>query len=84
MSPATPAAIWRQRWGRVTAKMFVMPIDSDMFFPPRDCQEQQELTPGSEFRPVHSIAGHLGLFGFEQSYLDEVDGHLRELLATSV
>jgi homoserine O-acetyltransferase len=24
--------------GRVTAKTFVMPIDSDMFFPPRDCE----------------------------------------------
>ena len=68
--------------GRITAKVFVMPIEQDMFFPPRDCQPEQELTPGSELRVLHSIAGHFGLFGFEQSYLDEVDGHLKELLTT--
>ncbi|MFN8098878.1 MAG: alpha/beta fold hydrolase [Dermatophilaceae bacterium] len=68
--------------GRVTARMFVMPIEQDMFFPPRDCAAEQELTPGSELRVLHSIAGHFGLFGFEQSYLDEVDVNLRELLAT--
>ncbi len=70
--------------GRVTARMFVMPIDSDMFFPPRDCQAEQELVPGAELRVLHSVAGHFGLFGFEQTYLDEVDQHLGELLATEV
>ena len=61
-----------------------MPIESDMFFPPRDCQAEQELTPGAELRVLHTIAGHFGLFGFEQSYLDEVDAHLKELLASEV
>jgi homoserine O-acetyltransferase len=70
--------------GRVTAKTFVMPIDSDMFFPVRDCAEEQALVPGSELRVLHSIAGHFGLFGFETSYLEEVDAHLRELLDTPV
>lgn len=71
-----PAAL-----GRITATTYVIPIDSDMFFPPRDCAAEQQLTPNSELRPVHSIAGHFGLFGFEQSYVDEVDQHLRELLS---
>lgn len=70
--------------GRVTAKVFVMPIEQDMFFPPRDCAAEQALTPNSELRLLHSIAGHFGLFGFEPSYLDEVDSHLKELLATEV
>lgn len=70
--------------GRITATTFVMPIDEDMFFPPRDCEAEQRLVPGSELRVLHSIAGHFGLFGFEQSYLDEVDAHLTELLATEV
>jgi homoserine O-acetyltransferase len=70
--------------GRVTAKTFVMPIDSDMFFPPRDCEAEQQLTPGAELRVLHSIAGHFGLFGFEQTYLAEVDAHLRELLESDV
>ena len=34
-------------------------------------------------RDPDSIAGHFGLFGFEQSYLDEVDANLGELLATT-
>ncbi|MFV0428105.1 MAG: hypothetical protein ACK5KO_01545, partial [Arachnia sp.] len=68
--------------GRITAKMFVMPIESDMFFPPRDCQAEQEMTPGAELRVLPSIAGHFGLFGFEQTYLDAVDRNLSELLAT--
>ena len=32
--------------GRITAKTFVIPIDEDMFFPPRDCRAEQELIPG--------------------------------------
>ena len=70
--------------GRVTATMFVMPIDEDMFFPVRDCAQEQAMVPGSELRVLHSIAGHFGLFGFEPSYLEEVDQHLRELLETPV
>ena len=61
-----------------------MPIDEDMFFPPRDCEREQALVPGSELRVLHSIAGHFGLFGFEESYLAEVDEHLKELLASEV
>lgn len=70
--------------GRITATMFVMPIEQDMFFPPRDCVPEQEMVPGSQLRMLHSIAGHFGLFGFEQSYLAEVDAALSELLAIEV
>jgi homoserine O-acetyltransferase/O-succinyltransferase len=70
--------------GRVTARTFVMPIDEDMFFPVRDCRAEQELTPNSELRVLHSVAGHFGLFGFEPSYLQEVDANLTELLTTPV
>ncbi|MEX2291854.1 MAG: alpha/beta fold hydrolase [Mycobacteriales bacterium] len=67
--------------GRITAKTFVMPIDEDMFFPVRDCAAEQQLIPNSELRVLPSIAGHFGLFGFEQTYLDAVDRNLSELLA---
>lgn len=70
--------------GRITAKTFVMPIDRDMFFPVADCEAEQRLTPGSELRVLPSIAGHFGLFGFEPSYVEEVDRNLSELLATPV
>ena len=68
--------------GRITAKVFVMPIDEDMFFPPRDCAAEQALTPGSELRVIEDIGGHLGLFAIAPTYMPQVDRHLRELLAS--
>jgi homoserine O-acetyltransferase len=70
--------------GRIKAKTFVMPIDEDMFFPPRDCEAEQKLVPGSELRVLKSLGGHLALFGVDQNFLAQVDGALSELLATSV
>ena len=70
--------------GRIKAKTFVMPISDDMFFPPRDCEPEQKLIPGSEFRPLSSIDGHLALFGVDPEFTAQVDRHLRELLETQV
>jgi homoserine O-acetyltransferase/O-succinyltransferase len=70
--------------GRITAKTFVMPIDEDMFFPPRDCAAEQAMIPGSEMRVVESVGGHLGLFAFEPGYMPQIDRHLGELLALPV
>jgi homoserine O-acetyltransferase/O-succinyltransferase len=70
-----------QALGRVRAKTFVMPVDEDMFFRSRDCEAEQKLIPGSEFRPLHSIDGHLALFGADPGFLKQVDKHLSELLA---
>lgn len=69
---------------RVQAKMFVMPIDEDMFFPPRDCEAEQKLVSGSELRVIESDGGHLALFGFDPAFMEQVDEHLDELLDTSV
>ena len=66
--------------GRITARTFVMPISDDMFFPVRDCREEQELVPNSELRVVESEGGHLGLFGFEEDYMPQINRHLGELL----
>lgn len=67
--------------GRIKAKVFVMPIDEDMFFPPRDCRKEQELIPNSELKMINSIAGHFGLFGGEgEDYYGQVDKYLNELL----
>ena len=69
---------------RITAKTFVMPIDEDMFFPPRDCQAEQKMIKGSEFRVLKSPCGHLVLTGFEQNFLKQVDENLKDLLALKV
>jgi homoserine O-acetyltransferase/O-succinyltransferase len=67
--------------GRIKAKTFVLPIDEDMFFPPRDCEAEQKMIPGSEFRVISSLCGHLALFGVDEAYKSQVDHHLGELLA---
>ena len=69
---------------RIRAKVFVLPIDEDMFFPPRDCEAEQKMIPNSEYRVLHSIYGHLGLFGIETEYLKQLDQHLGDLLAIDV
>jgi homoserine O-acetyltransferase/O-succinyltransferase len=61
-----------------------MPINEDMFFPPRDCAAEQALIPNSEFRVVDDVLGHLALFGVAPTYMPQIDRHLWELLATPV
>jgi homoserine O-acetyltransferase len=70
--------------GRVKAKTFVMPIDEDMFFPPRDCEAEQKLVPGSELRVLRGLGGHLSLFGIDEAFKAQVDETLKELLALPV
>lgn len=69
---------------RVKAVVFVMPIDTDMFFPISDCAYEQEMIPNSQLRPIKSLWGHLGLFGLEPDYMAQVDANLNELLAIAV
>lgn len=66
---------------RIKAKTFVMPITHDMFFTVNDCRAEQQMIPGSEFRPVESIDGHLGLFGTDEKMMDQLDKYLNELLS---
>ncbi|MDP9136031.1 MAG: alpha/beta fold hydrolase [Actinomycetota bacterium] len=67
--------------GRIKAKTFVMPIDEDMIYPVHDCAAEQKMVPRSELRVIHSIAGHLALFGGDPGYIEQVDRHVGELLA---
>lgn len=70
---------------RISAKTFVMPIDTDMLFFVKDCENEQKLIPNSELRVIKSRCGHLGLFGIEaEEYSAQIDRNLRELLATPV
>jgi homoserine O-acetyltransferase/O-succinyltransferase len=74
----------RAALGRIKAKTFVMPMSSDMFFPPSDCQAEWRLIHNAEFRPIQTIDGHLALFGADPSAIGQLDKHLSELLATEV
>jgi homoserine O-acetyltransferase len=68
--------------GRITAKTFVMPISHDMFFPPTDCEVEQQLIPNSELKIINSIDGHLALFGTDPDCQAQIDTALMELLAS--
>ncbi|GAA4891694.1 alpha/beta fold hydrolase [Actinomycetospora straminea] len=70
--------------GRITAKTVVIPIDEDMFFPPRDCVAEQTMVKESELRVVEDVLGHLGLFAVNPEYMPQIDRHLGELLDTPV
>ena len=68
--------------GRITARTLVMPISHDGFFPPHECEADARLIPGALLRVIQSPEGHMGLNGFEPGYMEQVDRHLKELLAT--
>jgi homoserine O-acetyltransferase len=71
----------RAALGRITAKTFVMPMSSDMFFPASDCQAEWRLIPNAEFRPIQTVDGHLALFGADPNAIGQLDKNLGELLA---
>lgn len=70
--------------GRIQAKTYVMPLSSDMFFPPSDCYAEQQMIPNSEFHPIQTIDGHLALFGTDANALAQIDENLKDLLAKIV
>jgi homoserine O-acetyltransferase len=69
---------------RIDAKMMVMPISSDMFFTAADSAAEQTLIRGSELRVLETAWGHIGLFGMDPRYVQQVDTALAHLLAQSV
>lgn len=71
----------RAALGRIKARTFVIPMSSDMFFPPADCQAEWRLIPNAEFRPIQTLDGHLALFGTDPNVIGQVDQHLNDLLA---
>jgi homoserine O-acetyltransferase len=70
--------------GRITAKTFVMPFSGDMFFPPADCADDQELIAGSELRVIDSLWGHFAMFCMSEQDRQTIDDNLRDLLAVRV
>lgn len=66
---------------RITAKVSVIAIEEDAFFPLRDIERELRLIPNGELKRISSPWGHLALFGVDQNYNRTIDGYLRELLA---
>lgn len=59
-----------------------MPMSSDMFFPPADCQAEWRLIPRAEFQPIETMDGHMALFGADSGAIGQIDRNLSELLAS--
>jgi homoserine O-acetyltransferase/O-succinyltransferase len=74
----------RAALSRIKAKTFVMPMSSDMFFPPADCKAEWRLIPNAEFRPIETIDGHLALFGADPKAIAQIDSSLKDLLAVGL
>ena len=79
--PATPGGDLAAALGRITARTMVMPIDTDMFFTPADCEAEQRLIPNSTLRTLHTVWGHIGVMGMDPSLLTQIDEALSDLLA---
>lgn len=67
--------------GRIKAKTTVLPLSSDIFFPPADVEDDQKLIPGSKLTVIQTAIGHSGLFAIEPTYPQQLDAALNELLA---
>lgn len=50
-----------------------------MFFLVQERESERALVPNGELRLLHSLVSRFDLFGFEQSYLQEVDDNLSEV-----
>ncbi len=44
--------------GAITARTFVMPSETDLYFTPEDSRIEADQMPNAEFRPIPSIWGH--------------------------
>ncbi len=68
-------------YDRVTAKVLLMPIESDLIFPVATCREEAALIPGAQVTVIAGKAGHLGLFAVEPDYMPQINAALGGLLA---
>ncbi|MCB1985637.1 MAG: alpha/beta fold hydrolase [Burkholderiales bacterium] len=72
----------KEALAKIKAKVFVLAIEGDLMFPPADCEHEQLMIPDSEFHITRTTDGHFALFGTDPHHLEQVDAHLKTLLAT--
>jgi homoserine O-acetyltransferase/O-succinyltransferase len=67
----------------ITAKAYVMPGETDLYFPPEDSQFEVANMPNAEYIPIKSIWGHFaGGPGLNRDDVMFIDSKLKELLAS--
>ncbi len=73
----------KQALGAIKAKAFVMPSETDQYFPPEDNRIEVSMMPNAELRVIPTIWGHTG-GGPGRNPVDTafIDTQLKELLAS--
>lgn len=54
---------WQKALGTVSAKVMLMPGQTDLYFPPEDSRAEADCLPNVVYRPIPSIWGHLAGIG---------------------
>ena len=74
---------FRRALGAIKARAYVMPGQTDLYFPPEDSRFEVDHMPNAEYVPVPSIWGHFaGGPGTNPADVDFIDGKLKELLGS--
>lgn len=71
-------------YAKVTAKLLLMPIETDLIFPVATCRAEAELISGARVTVIAGKTGHLGLFAVEAGYMPQINAPLGGLLAEAV
>ncbi len=73
---------FKKALGAITAKAYVMPAETDLYFPPADSEFEVAHMPNAKFLPIPSIWGHFaGGSAANPADVAFIDGKLKELLA---
>lgn len=73
---------FKKALGAIKAKAYVMPGQTDLYFPPEDSQNEVANMPNAELIPIPSIWGHFaGGPGTNPEDVKFLDAKLKELLA---
>lgn len=70
--------------GSITAKVFVISFEKDMFVTAADCKREQELIPNSELITIPSPWGHFAMLGLSSVDFEQINKALMTLLNTEV
>ncbi|WP_273150558.1 alpha/beta fold hydrolase [Methylophaga thiooxydans] len=70
--------------GRISAKVFVISFEKDMFISPDDCLHEQQMIAGSELISIPSAWGHFTMLGIAPEDFQMINDTLKKLLNTSV
>ena len=73
---------FKKALGAIKAKAYVMPGQTDLYFPPEDSQFEVANMPNAKFLPVPSIWGHFaGGPGTNPADVKFIDDALKQLLS---